>query len=36
MDRLFKDPEMEAVMPKEPLFDMKRMVYGGFAVLVDV
>ena len=36
LDRLFKDPEMEAIMPKEPIFDMKRMVYGGFAVLVDV
>lgn len=36
MDRLFKDPEMESVMPKEPIFDVKRMVYGGFAVLVDV
>ena len=36
MQRVFADPEMDAIMPKEPLFDMKRMVYGGFAVLVDV
>jgi uncharacterized protein YbaA (DUF1428 family) len=36
MERIFKDPEMNAIMPKEPIFDMKRMVYGGFAVLVDV
>ncbi len=36
MKRIFKDPEMNAIMPKEPVFDMKRMVYGGFAVLVDV
>jgi uncharacterized protein YbaA (DUF1428 family) len=36
MKRIFKDPEMNAIMPKELVFDMKRMVYGGFAVLVDV
>jgi len=36
MERIFADPEMNAIMPKEPLFDMKRMVYGGFTVLVDV
>lgn len=36
MQRIFKDPEMNAIIPKEPLFDMKRMIYGGFAVLVDV
>ena len=36
MERVFKDPEMSAIMPKEPIFDMKRMVYGGFSVLVDV
>jgi uncharacterized protein YbaA (DUF1428 family) len=36
MERLFEDPEMHAIMPKEPLFDMKRMVYGGFAILVEV
>jgi uncharacterized protein YbaA (DUF1428 family) len=36
MERIFKDTEMHAAMPTEPIFDMKRMVYGGFAVLVDV
>jgi len=36
MQRIFADPEMNAIMPKEPFFDMKWMVYGGFAVLVDV
>ena len=35
MKRIFEDPEMHAIMPKEPLFDMKRMVYGGFENLVD-
>jgi len=35
MESVFADPEMNVIMPKEPLFDMKRMVYGGFAVLVD-
>jgi uncharacterized protein YbaA (DUF1428 family) len=36
MARLSKDPEMDVIMPKEPIFDMKRMLYGGFAILVDV
>ena len=36
LERVFNDPEMNAIMPKEPIFDMKRMVYGGFAILVDV
>lgn len=35
MQRIFDDPEMTAIMPKEPIFDMKRMVYGGFEILVD-
>jgi uncharacterized protein YbaA (DUF1428 family) len=30
-----KDPRM-AKMPKEMPFDMKRMTYGGFRVLVDL
>ena len=33
------DPEMIAIMPKKgekPIFDYKRMVYGGFKVLVDL
>ena len=28
--------EMEKMSPKEMPFDMKRMVYGGFKVLVDI
>jgi uncharacterized protein YbaA (DUF1428 family) len=36
MQRIFADSKMSEMMPKEPIFDMKRMVYGGFAVLVDV
>ena len=32
--RVMKDPRV-AKMPKEMPFDMKRMVYGGFRVLVD-
>ncbi len=35
MKRIFDDPEMNAMMPKEPIFDMKRMVYGGFEILVE-
>lgn len=35
MERIFADPEMNATMPKEPIFDMKRMVYGGFKILVE-
>lgn len=33
------DPEMTAMMPKKgekPIFNYKRMVYGGFKVLVDL
>jgi uncharacterized protein YbaA (DUF1428 family) len=33
---VMKDPRMnESVDPKKMPFDMKRMVYGGFTVLVD-
>jgi uncharacterized protein YbaA (DUF1428 family) len=28
--------EMKKMSPKEMPFDMKRMVYGGFKVLVDI
>lgn len=35
MQRIFDDPEMHAIVPKEPLFDMSRMVYGGFEILVE-
>jgi uncharacterized protein YbaA (DUF1428 family) len=35
--RVMKDPRMEKMMDeKKPPFDVKRMVYGGFKVMVDV
>lgn len=36
MDLIMKDPELAEDMPKEPPFEYKRMVYGGFKILVDV
>lgn len=36
MAKIFKDPELEAISPKESPFDYKRMVYGGFSVIVDL
>lgn len=36
MKKLYNDPELEATMPGEPPFDCKRMVYGGFKILVDL
>lgn len=36
MKKLHKDPELAAVMPEKLPFDPKRMVYGGFSVLVDL
>lgn len=38
MKAIMADPEMAAMMPKDkkPPFDYKRMVYGGFKVLVDL
>lgn len=38
MKKVMSDPEMSALMPKDkkPPFDYKRMVYGGFKVLVDL
>lgn len=38
MKKVMADPEMAAMMPKgqKPPFDYKRMVYGGFKVLVDL
>jgi uncharacterized protein YbaA (DUF1428 family) len=35
MKRVFEDAEMTLMMNGEPLFDYKRMVYGGFAILVE-
>jgi len=36
MKKIFNDPRMAAMMKKKPLFDMKKMVYGGFATFVNV
>jgi len=40
MKAIFGDPEMgvgmEEMDSKNPIFNMKRMVYGGFKILVDV
>lgn len=38
MKKVMADPAMAALMPKDnkPPFDYKRMVYGGFKVLVDL
>ena len=34
--KVMKDPRLAKMMdPKKPPFDMKRMVYGGFKVMVD-
>jgi uncharacterized protein YbaA (DUF1428 family) len=35
MKRIFDDKELSEICPKEPLFDYKRMAYGGFAILVE-
>ena len=36
MKKIMEDPEMmESMKDKEPPFDYKRMVYGGFRILVD-
>lgn len=35
-DKVMKDPRLSSMMgPKSMPFDIKRMVYGGFKVLVD-
>lgn len=38
MKAIMADPALMAMMPqdKKPLFDYKRMVYGGFKVIVDL
>jgi uncharacterized protein YbaA (DUF1428 family) len=34
--KVMKDPRMDKMMdPKKPIFDFKRMVFGGFQVMVD-
>jgi uncharacterized protein YbaA (DUF1428 family) len=32
---MMKDPRLAGMDPKSMPFDMKRMVYGGFKILVD-
>ncbi len=35
--KVMKDPRMAKMMdPKKPIFDFKRMAFGGFTVIVDV
>jgi uncharacterized protein YbaA (DUF1428 family) len=35
--KVMKDPRMAKMMSKGPMpFDLKRMVYGGFKILVDL
>lgn len=36
MKAIFADPEMNSMMTGKPLFNYKRMVYGGFKILVDL
>ncbi len=38
MKKVMADPQMAVLMPRDakPPFDYKRMVYGGFKVLVDL
>lgn len=36
MKAIMADPELSAGMGDKPLFDYKRMVYGGFKILVDL
>jgi Uncharacterized conserved protein len=35
MKRIFEDEEMHEAMPEKPIFEMNRMIYGGFRILVD-
>lgn len=36
MKAIMADTDMAKLAPPEPLFDYKRMVYGGFSLLVDL
>ena len=36
MKAIMADKELMAMVPPEPLFNYKRMVYGGFKILVDL
>jgi uncharacterized protein YbaA (DUF1428 family) len=36
MKKIFADPQLNEMMDEQtPLFDYKRMIYGGFKILVD-
>lgn len=35
MKAIMADPELAAMTPEKPLFNYRRMVYGGFKLLVD-
>jgi len=35
MKLIFADPELYTMMGEKPPFDFKRMIYGGFKILVD-
>ncbi|HEX3034131.1 MAG TPA: DUF1428 domain-containing protein [Thermodesulfobacteriota bacterium] len=34
--KAMNDPRMKALMAEKPLFDMKRMLYGGFSTIVKM
>ncbi|MCI0448005.1 DUF1428 domain-containing protein [bacterium] len=34
--KIMKDPRMKDLMNMKPLFDMKRMLYGGFSTIVKM
>ncbi|MGH7792851.1 MAG: hypothetical protein ACREOB_11120, partial [Thermodesulfobacteriota bacterium] len=34
--KAMNDPRMKALMEEKPLFDMKRMLYGGFSTIVKM
>ncbi len=36
MKAIFSDPSMKMPEGEKPPFDYKRMVYGGFKILVDL
>lgn len=36
MKAILADPELQNAMPQEKIFDYKRMIYGGFKILLDL
>lgn len=36
MKKIFADPAMAKMAKQKPIFDMKRMLYGGFKLFVEV